>query len=158
MRMAAFLALLAVATGAAGCGKPAPTGPAISTASSGDLKTTLAIDREFARVGQTLHVTLMARNTGIHTLQIEARTGAPMLVTIWKYDVLKGWQRIGQYPEAAIFQLTPWKLGPFAQRTFEMDVPVGQSWPTNENIRLSAELNGRPDARPYLLVKVLTGE
>jgi hypothetical protein len=148
-------ALLLAACAAVGCGKPAETTLTTASAADRDLKTTMTVDRQFARAGQDLHITLTARNTGLHTMEISARNSAPMLVTLWRYDSLKGWQRIAEYPQAAAFQLSPWKLSPFGQRTFEMTVPVDDTWPTNESIRLSAELNGRPDARAYVLVKVL---
>jgi hypothetical protein len=154
-----FLTMLALtACAAVGCATPGPSGPAVDEATSQGLKATLSVDRQFVHPGDSLHVTLTARNLTPHPMEITARSGARLLVTVWKYESIKGWQRIDQYPQAATFQLVPWKLAPFEQHTLDMTLPVSAGWPSNEMLRLTAELNGRPDARPHVLVKVLSPE
>jgi len=153
-----MIALLATtALWAGGCPGGGPP-PALSgQATSGDLLATLRVDTRIVRPGDEIHVTLTARNTGSKPMLVEAGTSATILVTVWRYDMQYGWRRVIEYPETALYQLTSWTLQPGAkgERTFEMPLTVGKAWPMLTRAKLTAEVNGRPGARPFVFIEVL---
>ncbi len=157
MKSAAALATAAIALGLAACAKP-PTSPNVGQAASGELSLKLTVDKTAVHIGDELHITLTAQNNGLSPINITSRSGALMLVTLWEYDKVRGWVRVKQYPEASTFQLVPWRLKARSERTFESDIPVEQDWPTDRMLRLTAELNGQPQLRPYVMITVAAAQ
>lgn len=139
---------------AGGCAPPPVQDILIGEAVSGDLEAVVTVDRRTAHLGQTIGVTLTVRNTSRDPIPVESRTAAPMIVTVWNYDSEKRWRRVKEYPQVSIFQRTLWVLSGKEERTFAMKVPVEPDWPARQLVKLTAELNGRTDARPYVLVEI----
>ncbi|NQU76345.1 MAG: hypothetical protein HQ546_08555 [Planctomycetes bacterium] len=144
-----------------GCGwrnwfsrSPSQTQLSTGKAIGGDLSTTVMVDRRIARIGDKLDISLMAENTSSDPIPVEADTTAPMLVTVWRYNMANGWQRAKVYPEVSITQRSAWVLQRHEKRKFFMTVPVEPDWPTLELLRITAELNGRPDVRPFVLIEI----
>jgi len=108
--------------------------------------------REFA-VGQTMPVTVTALNTTRRDLDILASTGAPVYVKVWR-NIGVGWEEVKRYPQAAVMVMSPWSLEARGRRTFPLSVPVEPDWPTNEPLRVTAELNGRPEVAPGIIIRV----
>jgi hypothetical protein len=104
--------------------------------------------------GETLKVVVVGRNTTREPIRIDARTGAPVYVRIWRYTGL-AWETVKRYPEVATMVMTPWTLAPHSERWFELNLTVGPDWPTNEPLRLTAQLNGRTDVVPHVDIMVL---
>ncbi len=151
------IALIAAAvTVGAGCPAPGPT-PLGGQATSGDLLATIDVDTRIVRPGDTVNVTLTVRNTGGEPMVIEAPTSAPIIVAVWRYDLRFGWRRVREYPETALYRLTTWTLTPGGEgeRTYEMPLTVEKDWPVLNRAKITAELNGRPGARPFVLIDVL---
>ena len=135
----------------------APKGaPSVVTdqVASDSLLATMTADKRIARVGEGINVALVARNTSLRSMSIEAATTAPMIVTVWRYDMAKGWTRVKEYPKVAIYRRQTWVLHGGKERAFSMAVPVEPDWPTQQMVKLMAELNGRTDARPYVLIEI----
>ncbi len=159
MRHAAPLIALALAgLLLAGC-TPGPAvdapSPVTATAAGQDLRVQVTVQPRTVRIGEPLHVSLIATNTSEdQPVTITSRTGALMLVTVWEHDN-RTWQQVRQYPEAAIQVLSPWTLGPGESRTFEMTVPVEPGWPEAKRVRITAHLNGRPQLQPGVITTVL---
>jgi hypothetical protein len=133
-------------------GDPTAAGPATVTRES--LQVSISADRYTVKVGEQVHVTVTARNLSRTPIQIESATAAPVIVTLWRYDRAKGWVRVRQFPTAPLRRHSRWELGKKEQRTFRIDLPVEPDWPSLTTLKLSAELNGRPDARPHVFVYV----
>ena len=104
--------------------------------------------------GETFKVVVVGRNTTREPIRIDARTGAPVYVRIWRHTGL-AWETVKRYPEVATMVMTPWTLAPHSERRFELNLTVGPDWPTNEPLRLTAELNGRTDLVPHVDIMVL---
>lgn len=122
-------------------------------AESDNLRLTLDVSERQVAIGDKLTVRLTARNTGSEPIDITARSGALMLVRIWR-ETPVGWTTVKQYPEAAIMIIRPWTLEAGEQRQFDMALTVDKDWPTAETIRLTAELNGRDDVRAGVKIEV----
>lgn len=138
-----------------GCGLfggKAPEDPLTQRAAIGDLAATIGVDRGSVRVGESLTVRLTAENVGNDPIQINATSAALMRVTVWEYDGQR-WQPTKRYPEVAAQVMTPWALAPKASREFATTIPVEPDWPVLQNVKITAELNGRPDVRPYVMVE-----
>ena len=103
--------------------------------------------------GREFQVTLIARNTTRRPLAIGARSGSPYFVGVWR-DTSVGWEQVRRYPETEIMIMNPWTLDPGQQRTFPCHLRVEPDWPTGERLRLTGELNGRPDAVAEVMIYV----
>ena len=123
-------------------------------AASGNLHLTLRTDRRVAHVGDTLTLTVEAKNTGWTGMTIEAATAAPVIATVWRYDSVKGWVRYKDFPPVSYRTRQKWDLGLGQRRDFTMKLAVGADWPVLETLKITAELNGRPDARPHVLLNI----
>lgn len=104
--------------------------------------------------GEEFKVAVVARNTTQKPMRIDAVTGAPVYLRIWRYTGL-GWEQVKRYPQVATMVMNPWTLEPRSERRFELNLVVEPDWPTNEALRLTAELNGRGDVVPGILIAVV---
>ena len=110
-------------------------------------KTTFLTGEEFKAV-------VVARNTTHKPMRIDATTGAPVYLRIWRHTGL-GWEQVKRYPQVATMVMNPWTLEPRSERRFELHLVVEPDWPTNEALLLTAELNGRGDVVPSIFIGIV---
>jgi hypothetical protein len=111
------------------------------------------VDRPRLAVGERLDVMVAVRNRTSRPMEIVADTGALVYLRLWRFDGLN-WVEVRRYPQAATMVVTAWQLPAGGHRAWRLDLPVEPDWPSFEPLRLSAELNGRPDAVAYATVQV----
>jgi hypothetical protein len=128
------------------------TGPVNAVEADG-LGATLTIPTRNYRIGDKVPASITVTNTTDEPATIRATTGAPIYLHVERWTGL-AWEPVLTFPEAAIMVMSPWTLKPGASRTFEMTLTVEPDWPTNEMLRLVAEVNGRPQLRPALTFEV----
>jgi hypothetical protein len=145
------LALLALV----GCQQPPPPAPVIpgdifaAPVAADGLVVAMALpDRTLVR-GQRVPVTVTARNTGAKPITVVTDSSAAVYVTLGR-RTLAGWEDIRRFPENTITENLVWTLAPGQSRSFTLTFNIGADWPSNEPLRLIAQLNGRPDARPQV--------
>ena len=150
-------ALCLTALLAAGCvdqaGRPGDEPPP-DVVRRDQLEVSVTADPRGASIGETINVTVAARNRGYKPIRIESDTAAPVIATLWRYDRAKGWVRVKEFPTAARRRHTSWVLRSGKTEPFHLELPVDPDWPVLETLKLSAELNGRPDARPHVFIYV----
>lgn len=103
--------------------------------------------------GERAPVTVTARNKTAKPMTIEATSGAPLFVRIWRHTGI-GWDEVKRYPQATTMVMKSWTLAPGAERTFRLLLPIEPDWPTSEPLRVTCELNGRPEAAPQVIIRV----
>ena len=118
------------------------------------LEVSVTADPRIATVGETIRVTVAARNRGRKPIRIESATAAPVIATLWRYDAAKGWIRVKEFPTAPQRQRSSWVLPHGEAEPLRIELPVEPDWPVLETLKLSAEVNGRPDARPHVFIYV----
>ncbi|MCK4602249.1 MAG: hypothetical protein KAU28_07270 [Phycisphaerae bacterium] len=151
MRISTIISALFVAAMLAGCA--AEVGPPTFTAESRGLAVTIELPKRDFLVGEQFTVTLTARNKTSQPIRIEARNSSPYILRLWRHTGT-AWDQAKEYPEVALAVMSPWTLRGGARRTFIARLTVEPDWPTGELLRLSGELNGRPDAAPGVAVSV----
>lgn len=104
--------------------------------------------------GEEFKVVVVARNTTHKPMRIDATTGAPVYLRIWRHTGL-GWQQVRRYPQVATMVMNPWTLKPRSERRFELNLVVEPDWPTNEALLLTAELNARGDVVPSIFIGIV---
>ena len=109
--------------------------------------------REFA-VGEQFDVSVVARNDTRRPIAIEATTGALVYLRVLR-STTSGWEEVKRYPGSAVMLMSSWELAPRGTRTFTLHLTVEPDWPTNEPLRLTAELNGKPKVSPGIVVRVM---
>ena len=137
-----------------GCPKPDVKLPP-NAAALGGLVVTIEVSKEVVVRGDQVKVTVLARNDTDEPMRIVARTGAPVYVRVWRKTFL-GWEPVKRYPEAATMVMNPWTLAAESERKFELNLPVDPDWPSNESIRLTAELNGREEVSPGVIIEAIS--
>jgi len=147
-----LLPLTAFVLGGCGSHEPVDVSPPNSVEIDG-LKVTIKVPKRSFVTGERFQVLITADNTTRHPIRIPAASGAPVYVRIWRHTGLS-WEEVKRYPEAATTIMTPWTLQPHQQWTRIMNLTVEPDWPTDELLRITAELNGREDASPALTVEV----
>ncbi len=158
MRTLAIVLTAALAAAATGCAQPPAQDPnavgILQSKTAGDgLTVTLRAPMRDVAVGDTLPVAIIATNKSDKDIAVKATTGAEAYVAIARNTPI-GWEETKRYPEAATMVVNPWVLKAGESRTFTLNLPVTKEWPTNESLRLSAALNGRPDVAPAGNVQV----
>ncbi len=148
-------AILAAVLLLGGCADRGGEGPFFSTAARDDLAVTLSADRRTAEVGDTVELTITARNTSYGDLLIESDTANPVRIEVWRYDAVAGWKRTMTFPPAPLRRYTAWVLEAKQTRTFTTALPIEPGWPLLETLKITAELTGRPDVRPHVFLTVL---
>ena len=147
----------------AGCYEPVePTAPIppdtrTATAAGDDLIVTLGLPKTTFETGERFRVSILAANQTDQRLRIQADSGAPYFVSLWRYTGT-GWDKIKRYPVTPQMVLSEWYLAPFGTRRFAPMVTVEPDWPTRELLRLQVELNGRPDVAPWVSIEVVNPE
>ena len=113
----------------------------------------LHLPRRLLVRGETVPVTVVARNLTKDEMVIPATTGALVYVTLWRNTEV-GWEQVKQYPESAAQVATPWRLAGTSAQSFPLNLRVAPDWPTGEPLRITAELNGRPEVAPGGIIQV----
>jgi len=154
----AVIVLLVAAMGLAGCdgSRDADSiegGPRESIVADG-LSVTLEAPRRALRMGETLRLEVTVRNTTRRTIEIAARSGAPVYARLSRHTGLF-WEQFKSYPAAATMVMTPWTLDRGRERRFILTLPVEPDWPAGERLRITAEVNGRPAPQPSITVRVI---
>lgn len=153
---AVAVALLCSVVFAAGCQTQAPpSGPGgiWHTVTQNGLKLTLEAPERTYAPGSVIPLTITATNLGPQPMCFTAPTSAIVLVGVARQTNI-GVETLHKYPEASAQVQTPWVLGPGQCRSFKMTLTVGSDWPTQEPLRLMAELAGCP-AGPKPCITIL---
>jgi hypothetical protein len=155
MKNVAIVAMLVAAGTLVGCepAEPKTQSDRINAAEVDGLEVTLEVPRKQYSPGEKMNLTVVARNTTERDMRIEANTGAPVYVRVWRHTGL-GWTQVHRYPEMTTMVMNPWTLDAESRRTFPMNITVEPDWPTGERLRLTAELNGRAKAQPEVMIHV----
>jgi hypothetical protein len=104
-------------------------------------------------VGERFRITVTATNLTDRPLRIDARTGAPVYVRLSRFTGLYE-EEFRAYPQAAIMIMSAWTLRGGQSKAFPIELTVEPDWPRGEAIRLAAELNGRPDVQPVVVITI----
>lgn len=153
MRRANLLLALLVVAGAGGCASVGPQ-PIGNTVEIDGLAVTVEVPKRQLQVGQQFRVLVTVENRTKEAMRIPAASGAPYYIRIWRHTGL-AWEEVKRYPEAVTMIMSPWTLEGKSTRTFAPILTVAPDWPTNELLRITAELNGREQASPGVNVEVL---
>jgi len=155
MKTLVLLMAIGVALALAGCPKPAePIEQGIAAkVSKGDLALELRVPRRNVVRGQTVPVTVTASNLGKEEMTVEATSGALVYVRLWRRTAL-GWEQVKRLPETAAMVIQHWALPPGQSKAFELNLTVSPDWPTGEPLRITTELNGRPEVRAGGVIQV----
>ncbi|MFB3892135.1 MAG: hypothetical protein ACE15C_08950 [Phycisphaerae bacterium] len=139
----------------AGCTeiKPAPIVGQGNTVKSKDLAVRVEVPAKVFYVGQRFTVKVTATNLTDSPLTITARRGAPVYVHLSRFTGLFE-EEFQTYPEAALMVMSQWTLAPHEAKTFPLDLVVAPDWPRGEPLHLTAEINGRPDLRPMVVITI----
>ena len=154
MRTCALFLGLCLAANLVGCAVPGPEATNTVRAADG-----LAVSIETAKrafvAGERLNVLVTAKNHG-GAKTIGAVSGAPAYVRLLQHVGI-GWEEVRRYPETEMMVISPWQLEAGQKRQFILPLTVEPDWPVGELLRLTAELNGRPDVAPGVVIEVLPG-
>ena len=154
MRTVPLTAALTVACALAGCAKSKPEFEiaASGRAVSRGLAVTLKLPARSFTVGEQFEVVLIAENTTGEAIRIDARSASPYFLRVWR-ETSVGWEQVRRYPQVDLAVMSPWTLEAGARRQFAgVKLKVEPDWPRGEMLRITGELNSRPDARPAVLV------
>ena len=153
MRTVPLTAALTIACALAGCAKSkSELEIASGRAVSRGLAVTLKLPARSFIVGEQFEVTLIAENTTGEAIHIDARSASPYFLRVWR-DTSVGWEQVRRYPQVDLTVMSPWTLEAGARREFAgVKLKVEPDWPRVEMLRITGELNSRPDARPAVLV------
>jgi len=142
---------------AIGCAPSKPTKVVVNDllwkARSNGLILKVRINRRYCVRGQTIRLTITAINTSKKDVHIPADTGALVYAKLWRHTAT-GWELVKRYPQSMVMVASPWILKAGQSRKFVLNLPVESDWPTEEPLRLTVELNGRPDLVAKGLIKV----
>ncbi len=152
MKQLVIMAAVATMTMLSACQMPNSTKPACMPGIH-DAKVvdglSVALDapqRELVR-GQALSVTVTAKNVSKKVIEIVAGNGAPVQVSVARRTAA-GLEVVKTFPENVAQVAMKWSLAPGAERKFPLTLPMSLDLPTGEPLRLTAQLNGRPDVAP----------
>lgn len=154
MKAVRISTLLSVCGLLAGCGGVGDLTGRTASVQSGGLKVSVSVPKRFLHPGEKVDVVVTATNTTAAAMRISANSTAPAYVRLWRLATLD-WERIMRFPKTPTMIMRPWTLSAWGRRTFPMTLTVSPDWPTNQPLRITGELNGRPDAVPDLLVRVV---
>ncbi len=154
MNRLALVAAAALLPAAGGCpARPEtaglPVGPIVAEARG--LEVSLALPKYSFYRGEEIPLKVAARNTTRRDVVITAHSGALAYVSLWQ---LQPERQILRFPQAAILVVKQWTLPAGESRSFPLNLQVTPEWPTREPMRLVAEINGWPLARPSVLIDV----
>jgi hypothetical protein len=126
-----------------------------NTATKDGLSVRLELPMRNLYWGQSVTATVVATNTSGRAITVQRPTQAPVLVKVWRHTVA-GLEEVKRLPAASVMVAGTWKLEPGASRTFTLELPVERDWPTGEPLRITAELNGRPDVMAGGVIQVFS--
>jgi hypothetical protein len=127
-----------------------------NTVRSGPLLATLQLPTRSLVAGQTFPAVVTVRNTGSVPVRITANSGSLVYVRVMRHSPA-GFFEVKRYPPVSLAVVRPWELRPGEVRRFEMTLTAEPDWPTNEPLRLEAEVNGQPALAPGIIVQVSRG-
>jgi hypothetical protein len=139
-----------------GCPKKAGDGPGagvVQEVTKDGLTVELRMPRRHLVRGEMLPITVTARNQTKEEMAIDADSGAAVYVTLWRQTSV-GWEQVKRYPESVTMVATKGRLGPKASQSFPLNLRVAPDWPTGELLRITAELNGRPEPQAGAYIQV----
>lgn len=154
------LAAVLAAAAAAGC---AGSNSAINGAPSSrvvvdGLAVSLELPARAFRPGQTFTVNLSAENVSGRPIHLDARTRSLYYLRLWR-DTTIGWEPLRRYPQSEAMVPGPWTLAPGKRRAFgPITLTVEPDWPRGEMLRITGELNGRPNAKAAVEIVVESEE
>jgi hypothetical protein len=145
---------LTLSAALAGCPRGGPADGTGARAVGDGLAVELHAEPNVVLPGERLHVVLTAENVSPRPLRIQAPSGSPYFLRLWRHTGVD-WEHLKRYPQADVQMLTPWTLPAGASRRFDVSLPVEPDWPRGEALRLTGEVNGREDVRAALTIRVL---
>lgn len=152
-RLIAFALLTGALAGCQGASDGHPMGLAeANSQTAGGLTATIQMPTRFYSVGDAFSVVVTIVNSSQQAQLIGPSTGAAVYVKVMRW-VPQGWVEVKRYSSAAS---KPWTLSPGSSRSFPIPLHVESDWPTDEPLRITAEINGRPDLAPGIVVQVQT--
>ena len=125
-----------------------------NSAEVGGLRVSVEMPKRQYDVGEQFTVVITAKNLTDSPIVISSPTSAMTFIKLWRYDGIV-WEEFKRYPVASTVVVRKWTLPAGGKRQFFMNLIVEPDWPTAEILRLTAELNGRPEAAPALAFDVL---
>ncbi len=155
MNRLGLAAAAALLSAAGGCPAPQETVglravPRIVAEARG-LEVSLVLPKYSFYRGEEIPLKVAVRNTTRRDVVITAHSGALAYVGLWQ---LRPERQILRFPQAAILVVKQWTLPAGESRSFPLNLQVTPDWPTGELMRLMAEINGWPLARPSALIDV----
>jgi len=156
MRIAGTLLLVLALGVLSGCRKSEPVvDPTFNeTPPIGGLQVGMKLPKTGFVTGETFNVVVTAKNVSDEPVTIDAASGSQVYVRIHRYTGMT-WDEVKRYPETATMLMKPWTLQPGQQQSWKLMIPVEPDWPTAEGLRITAELNGRPEVSPVIAIEVL---
>ena len=142
-------AALVVGVGCMGQSKQAARELPRHTVVSQGLGLTLVLPNRQFTTGQTIQARVIAENLTSQPITINSPTGALVVMRLLRHTGLF-WQDVRSFPESTTMVLTTWTLRGGQQREFIVSLRVEPNWPTQEVLRLTAELNGRNEQQTGL--------
>ena len=159
MRNVMIVLSLALAAGLTGC-PPADSNQAgpnaagiLESQTKNGLTVTLKAATRYLAVGDSLAVNITVTNQTDAPITIKANSGAEALVHLFR-NTSVGWEQVKSFPEMQTMVMNPWVLQAGASRTFTLNLPIAKDWPTNEPVRITAEINGLPGLAPGGVIRV----
>ncbi len=156
MRVLAILSIIATLAWTGGCqpvSRPYGATALSGSASNAGLSLDVTVPARTACWGDTMEVIVIARNTSRRDIVINADSQAPVLVTISRRTSV-GWRKVLEFPRSSVRVANLWTLTAGGARAFTLELPVERDWPTGEDLRLTAQLNGRPDVAPGVIIYI----
>ncbi len=156
MRSVSLSIMLAAATTLSGClwGKLPPRDHRQhNVAVANGLSVTLDIPNWEFTQGETFTATVTVKNLSYSPTTIKASTGAPVFIRLLRYTRL-GWEEVLRYPRGEIMFMNHWTLGAREKKTFSLQLTVEPDWPIGDVVRMVAEVNGRAEPAPSIIIRV----
>ncbi len=150
-----FAAVLAVGCENDNAVKTPPLASEVTDVASADgLSVEARVFKKYHSPGEKLTVVVTARNLTDQAIRIQARSQALAFVEVQRYRNAH-WARVKRHPEAAAMALRTWTLPAGEKRQWTFPLEVGPDWPTSEELRIQAWLNGRPEIAPTVKVQIV---
>lgn len=133
--------------------RPVAARPEVSSDEHAGVRVELRLPKRLYETGEPVDAEIAVTNTTKQPITIVARTGAPVYLNVKRHTDI-GWEQVKEYPQAATMVITPWTLEGGQTRRFELSPTIRPDWPTNEPLRVEAEVNGWSKASPAIVVTV----
>ncbi len=124
-----------------------------NSVSASDIAVSVEVPKRFFNVGEKFTAVISVRNLTGQPVTIPAGSGAPVFVRLWRYTPL-GEVEVKQYPQFDSMVMHDWTLQPNEVRSFPLGLTVEPDWPRGELMRLTGEVNGRPQLQPGIMISV----